>query len=588
MRTCGRCGDEIERGDGYCGRCGTPAALGTPARSGPPGWLLGVLAAVLLALVTGGTWAVLGRDPGGTVEEARRPAPTAAETDAGTSGDGADDGTDGTTGSADATGDAGAATADPTTPTGAVGPTNDELARASVQVLQLDGDGQPVCYTGSGTLLDAEGTILTNFHVIENELGGECEYEQIGIAVTEDTDQPPDLRYYADALSVDPVLDLAVLRVSGRIDGQELAEELPFVQRGDSDAVEIGDELRVLGYPGIGGATISFTDGSVSGFSTAPYVEGRAWIKTDATVAGGNSGGMAVDEDGALIAVPSIVAAGDDIAAPVDCRVLQDTNDDGVLDDRDTCIPLGGFLNGLRPVNLADSLLAQAADGAEVIPVADLVGSGDGQAPPEEPGEVSTGVVTNIRFATAVGPYDEPVDDVVALPSGATRVCALFDYAGMTDGTYWDALWLVDGVLDEQVSIVGETWSGGAEGTWWFCVDEGVPLQDGLWELILYHEQEEPLATQTLFVGDDHPPVDVAVVNDTGEDVCFLQVSPSLSEQWGLDRLGPQEILGPGAETTITLGAGQYDARSLDCDGEPLSEAYDLTLEDGSVLELQP
>src|SRR3990172_308128 len=124
--------------------------------------------------------------------------------------------------------------------------------------------------------------------------------------------------------------------------------DLPFVQLADSDLVEIGDDLRILGYPGIGGDTITFTEGAVSGFTSERGVEGRAWIKTDATIAGGNSGGMGVNADGLLMGVPTRASAGGDNAI-VDCRAVADTNRDGVIDDQDSCVPIGGFINGLRP-----------------------------------------------------------------------------------------------------------------------------------------------------------------------------------------------------------------------------------------------
>ena len=90
----------------------------------------------------------------------------------------------------------------------------------------------------------------------------------------------------------------------------------------------------------------------MSGFSSAQGVKGRAWIKTDATVAGGNSGGTAVDEQGFLVGVPTKFGAGDD-QDPVGCRQYADTNNDGRIDRNDACIPMGGFINALRPVNLA-------------------------------------------------------------------------------------------------------------------------------------------------------------------------------------------------------------------------------------------
>jgi hypothetical protein len=47
----------------------------------------------------------------------------------------------------------------------------------------------------------------------------------------------------------------------------------------------------------------------------------------------------------------------------VDCRTLADTNRDGVVDDRDSCVPTGGFINALRPINLALPMIEAARQG---------------------------------------------------------------------------------------------------------------------------------------------------------------------------------------------------------------------------------
>ena len=174
------------------------------------------------------------------------------------------------------------------------------------------------------------------------------------------SDQPPELRYVADLLVVDPFLDLAVVQIAADLDGAAVQVDLPYLRLGDSQEIGLGDQLRVLGYPGIGGDTITLTSGTVSGFTEERDIDGRAWIKTDATISGGNSGGSAVDADGNLVGVPTIAGSGANVD-PTDCRVIQDTNGDGRLDDDDSCIPIGGFINGVRPINLALPLIAEAA-----------------------------------------------------------------------------------------------------------------------------------------------------------------------------------------------------------------------------------
>ena len=64
---------------------------------------------------------------------------------------------------------------------------------------------------------------------------------------------------------------------------------LPAIVLGDSEELRLGERISIFGYPGIGGETVTFTSGNVSGFSNEKGVrDKRAWIKTDATIAGGN------------------------------------------------------------------------------------------------------------------------------------------------------------------------------------------------------------------------------------------------------------------------------------------------------------
>ncbi len=158
-----------------------------------------------------------------------------------------------------------------------------------------------------------------------------------------------------------PQLDLAVLQIMAGLNGRNVeALNLPYLPLGDSDALQLGDQLHIFGYPGIGGETVTFTSGSVAGFSQESGIQARrAWIKTDATIAGGNSGGAGVDKNGVLVGVPTQAAASAGVT-PVDARPVVDTNRDGRVDSRDTPMAIGGFINGLRPINLVRPLLEKA------------------------------------------------------------------------------------------------------------------------------------------------------------------------------------------------------------------------------------
>lgn len=222
-------------------------------------------------------------------------------------------------------------------------------------------------WTGSGTVISKNGLILTNAHVV---LPGEnSPVDMLTIAPTVSADEKPMPDFIAKVIQADSTLDLAVIKIVSDLSGNPVdatSLNLPVVKLGDSDKLTLGDKLTILGYPGIGGDTITLTSGEVSGFTSEAGIGNRAFIKTSATIAGGNSGGLAADDAGELVGIPTQLGSGSDTGI-VDCRFLADTNGDGVINENDTCIPTGGFINSLRPVNLAKSLIVAALRGEQKI-----------------------------------------------------------------------------------------------------------------------------------------------------------------------------------------------------------------------------
>jgi len=218
-------------------------------------------------------------------------------------------------------------------------------------------------WSGSGSIISSDGLILTNAHVVLPDKF--FPVDALKISMTGEPDQPPTDAYFAEVLQADYQLDVAVIRITTDIDNQELdpAElNLPAVPLGNAGQIQLGDSLIILGYPGIGGQTITLTRGEVSGFTSEETYGDRAFIKTSATIAGGNSGGLVVDSAGYLVAIPTQLGYGGEDQF-VDCRVIVDTNRDGVVDGRDSCVPTGGFINALRPIDLAMPLIEAAQRG---------------------------------------------------------------------------------------------------------------------------------------------------------------------------------------------------------------------------------
>lgn len=353
----------------------------------------------------------------------------------------------------------------------------DRLARATVHVALLDDDLNLMGY-GSGTIVAADGLILTNAHVAQPSAIGArgMDPAYIGIELLEQEDEPPVPTFFASVVAVDGTLDLAVLRIDSYLDGSPIRPNelnLPTVPLGNSDEVHLGDDVLIFGYPGIGGDTITFTRGSVSGFSSQEGVGSRAWIKTDATIAGGNSGGLAVNDAGQIIGVPTQASAGNGIDV-TDCRVVQDTNGDGRLDSRDNCIPIGGFINALRPINLARPLI-QAAQ-SNLAYVSPYGGSGAARVVAGR-GE--------LVFDTWARDFDRngcAVDPLASYPTGVNRVVAVFDWRNMVDGASVRYTWRLDGdvVVDNTVA-----WQDGSSGECFpfWLENNGKAMPDGRYDL---------------------------------------------------------------------------------------------------------
>ncbi|MBN2083825.1 MAG: FHA domain-containing protein [Anaerolineales bacterium] len=192
--------------------------------------------------------------------------------------------------------------------------------RALVHVIVRTDDGT---FGGSGSLLDSRGYVLTNFHVLGDVETGKLydKDERIRIGLNwEHPDQEPDTFYNCEIVEFDEDYDLALLKAVSKSNGDPLPSDLvfPTIPIGDSDTLRIGDPISILGYPGLGGNTPTFTRGTVSGFLADNSIDqDRGWIKTDAEVNRGNSGGMAINAKGELIGIPTMAAVDTEVTGKI-------------------------------------------------------------------------------------------------------------------------------------------------------------------------------------------------------------------------------------------------------------------------------
>lgn len=381
-----------------------------------------------------------------------------------------------------------------------------------VQIKQGNKTTWEPLYTCSGSIISSDGFILTNQHCTDVEdVAREVlpnvknPKTKLMVSLTKRDDEPPVPTYFAEVRAQSPYnggLDIAVLQITEDLSGKPVDGEslrLPTVTIGDSDALKLGQRIHLFGYQGIGGDTITFTSGDVSGFSFKQGVEGRAWIKHTATAAGGNSGGTAVNEKGELIGIPTQMGYGD-AENFADCRQLADTNGDGVIDENDSCIPGGGFINAVRPVNLAKPFIKQAMEGLTPI---DPNNNPDGTPTPvPTPNSNDTGdaQVTRTFFASGVDEDDQPTTIVRSLPSGATDLIFFFDFSGFEEGVNFQPRLFVD---DEEIPDVWpeEPWQGFTSGQSWVGFREA-NLPDGTYRFQLDYNGKE-LASNDITIGGD-------------------------------------------------------------------------------------
>jgi hypothetical protein len=172
-----------------------------------------------------------------------------------------------------------------------------------IDIFVQEGGRSVLAGHGSGSVLTADGLILTNAHVVRDA-------HELVVCLTSDAALPPTPTYYAEPVAVDYVLDLALIQITtdmegDRVDGSEL--DLPLLGLGSSDDIALGQRIRILGYPGIGLETITLTEGTVGGFISEDLGGGvePVWIKTDTDISPGNSGGAAVNEFGLLVGIPT-------------------------------------------------------------------------------------------------------------------------------------------------------------------------------------------------------------------------------------------------------------------------------------------
>lgn len=175
-------------------------------------------------------------------------------------------------------------------------------AQAACVFLVVPNASSPEARRGSGSVIASNGLVLTNYHVLTDDnlvlvnSGG-----MAFVGFTEDVRNPPSRWYIAVLINGDIVRDLAVLRIVAEADGTLMREPVfPTMPLGDSAGLQLGQPLMGLGYPALGGKTLTLTRGVMGGFD----VDGQVRLgKTDSELLPGSSGGAVLDEQGRLVGI---------------------------------------------------------------------------------------------------------------------------------------------------------------------------------------------------------------------------------------------------------------------------------------------
>jgi serine protease Do len=251
--------------------------------------------------------------------------------------------------------------------------------------------------SGSGFLIDDEGHILTNHHVVDN-----AKEIVVTLMIGKEYEEK---EYEAKVIGVDSKTDIALIKITAKN-----GEKFPFIKLGDSSLLNVGEWVVAIGNPF--GLSHTVTVGVVSAkgrnIGAGPYDE---FIQTDASINPGNSGGPLVNLKGEAIGINTAILPGTGggnvgigFALPIDMAkaILKDLKEDGKV----TRGWLGIMIQEITP-ELSEALNLTVKTGALV---SDVEPGG-----PADKGGLKRGDVI-VKFA------GEEVNDLETLPKAVAKV----------------------------------------------------------------------------------------------------------------------------------------------------------------------
>ncbi len=193
----------------------------------------------------------------------------------------------------------------------------------------------PQAGLGSGVIISPDGYLLTNNHVVEGA-------DEIEVVLNDSR------RARAKVIGTDPDTDLAILKIT--------LDRLPVITLGNSDSLQVGDQVLAIGNPFGVGQTVTSGIVSALGRNQLGINTFENFIQTDAAINPGNSGGALVDSNGQLMGINTAIysrsggSMGIGFAIPVSTAklVLEGIVKDGVV--------RRGWI-GVEPADLSPELM---------------------------------------------------------------------------------------------------------------------------------------------------------------------------------------------------------------------------------------
>ena len=229
-------------------------------------------------------------------------------------------------------------------------------------------DPGPAAGQGSGVIVDGQGYILTNYHVVKGAT-------EIDVGLSDGR------RLKARTVGLDMPTDLALLKID--------APDLIAADWGDSEALEVGALVWAAGSPFGLQRTVTFGILSAkhrAGIAGTPYQD---FLQTDAAVNPGNSGGPLVDELGRLIGINTAIV-GDvyqGVSFAVPSHVAREVYERLRFDGRVARGWLGVQMDEV-PAVLAEEVGLAKPSGALVVEVVDIDGRSPARAAGIQPGDI--------------------------------------------------------------------------------------------------------------------------------------------------------------------------------------------------------